>query len=339
MFSSEPVSRLSTQITRWSLLEQVVAEMRAEEAGAAGDDGGCHRSPSYWRPRKPQSDPHGPFAIAFRARGGDSGRRAGLLALARLLPPRVPLLGPRPADRAGPPVRRRLRRPADPDLVVRLVAARDRARREPALHARGLGADRRRPRLGEHRAAGRGAVRAAHRARSGRSRPTTSRPCCSRPSRPGPPTSSAGTSPARFWPSLVGGYLFGFSSYMLGHVLGQPQLTAVFAIPLIALVVVAGGRGALGRRGIVWRSARCSRSSSTSRWRSRSTLTLVLVLALVVGFLLAPPYRRPLVASPRPAGDLVRCSRPCWPRRSSTTRSRACASPGSRRRAPTRPTS
>ena len=26
----------------------------------------------------------------------------------------------------------------------------------------------------------------------------------------------------RFWPSLVGGYLFGFSSYVLGHVLGQP---------------------------------------------------------------------------------------------------------------------
>src|ERR1700730_9484649 len=34
----------------------------------------------------------------------------------------------------------------------------------------------------------------------------------------------------RLWPSIVGGYLFGFSSYMLGHVSGQPQLTGVFCI-------------------------------------------------------------------------------------------------------------
>ena len=38
MFSSDPVSRLSTQIDAVALLEQVVAEVRAEEAGAAGDD-------------------------------------------------------------------------------------------------------------------------------------------------------------------------------------------------------------------------------------------------------------------------------------------------------------
>ena len=47
----------------------------------------------------------------------------------------------------------------------------------------------------------------------------------------------------RFWPSLFGGYLFGFSSYELGHVLGQPQLTAVFVVPLVALVCVRALEG------------------------------------------------------------------------------------------------
>ena len=42
MFSSEPVSRLSTQMTRCPCSSEVVAEMGAEEAGAAGDDGGRH---------------------------------------------------------------------------------------------------------------------------------------------------------------------------------------------------------------------------------------------------------------------------------------------------------
>ncbi|MBV8080447.1 MAG: hypothetical protein JO186_08745 [Actinobacteria bacterium] len=42
----------------------------------------------------------------------------------------------------------------------------------------------------------------------------------------------------RLWPSLVGGYLFGFSSYMLGAELGHLHLTAVFLLPLIALAVV-----------------------------------------------------------------------------------------------------
>ena len=45
MFASEPVSRLSTQMTRCPR-EQVVAEVGAEEAGAAGDETGGHAQPS-----------------------------------------------------------------------------------------------------------------------------------------------------------------------------------------------------------------------------------------------------------------------------------------------------
>src|SRR5208282_2542837 len=41
-----------------------------------------------------------------------------------------------------------------------------------------------------------------------------------------------------FWPSVLGGYIFGFSSYMLGEVLSHLNLVAVFPVPLIVLVTL-----------------------------------------------------------------------------------------------------
>jgi hypothetical protein len=41
-----------------------------------------------------------------------------------------------------------------------------------------------------------------------------------------------------FWPSVLGGYIFGFSPYMLGQLLGHLVETAVFPLPLIALVAL-----------------------------------------------------------------------------------------------------
>ena len=56
------------------------------------------------------------------------------------------------------------------------------------------------------------------------------------------------------WPSLVGGYLFGFSSFVLGHQLqGHINLTAVFLLPLVALVVVRFVEGELSARGFALR--------------------------------------------------------------------------------------
>ena len=39
-----------------------------------------------------------------------------------------------------------------------------------------------------------------------------------------------------FWPSVLGGYIFGFSPYMLGQVLAHLDLVAVFPVPLIVLL-------------------------------------------------------------------------------------------------------
>jgi hypothetical protein len=58
---------------------------------------------------------------------------------------------------------------------------------------------------------------------------------------------------ARIWPSLAGGYLFGFSSYVLGHEQGHLHLTAVFPLPLIALATLRFARGELGGRGFALR--------------------------------------------------------------------------------------
>jgi hypothetical protein len=41
-----------------------------------------------------------------------------------------------------------------------------------------------------------------------------------------------------FWPSVLGGYIFGFSSYMLGQVLAHLVLITVFPVPLIALLTL-----------------------------------------------------------------------------------------------------
>jgi hypothetical protein len=51
-----------------------------------------------------------------------------------------------------------------------------------------------------------------------------------------------------FWPSVLGGYIFGFSSYMLGEVLAHLDLVAVFPVPLIALLTLKELDGEISAR-------------------------------------------------------------------------------------------
>jgi hypothetical protein len=55
----------------------------------------------------------------------------------------------------------------------------------------------------------------------------------------------------RFWPSLVGGYLFGFSTYQLGHLGLHVNLELVFLIPLVVLLVLLRVDDAIGSRRFV----------------------------------------------------------------------------------------
>ena len=116
----------------------------------------------------------------------------------------------------------------------------------------------------------------------------------------------------RIWPSLVGGYLFGFSSYMLGQEEGHMQVSSVFLVPLVALVVLRYVRGELNARGLVIRLGPLLAFQLLFSTELLFTLTLALVCALVIAFIVARDLRarmrtllRPLVGSYLLAGVLT----------------------------------
>ncbi|HTG46911.1 MAG TPA: hypothetical protein VK646_04585 [Actinomycetota bacterium] len=49
-----------------------------------------------------------------------------------------------------------------------------------------------------------------------------------------------------FWPSVVGGYLFGFSTYMVGQMASHVNLVLMFPIPLVVYLVIRRLEGSLG---------------------------------------------------------------------------------------------
>jgi hypothetical protein len=94
-----------------------------------------------------------------------------------------------------------------------------------------------------------------------------------------------------FWPSLVGGYLFGFSAYELGQLQGHIQLTAVFLIPLVVLVLLRFIEGELAGRGLAIRLGVLIGLELLISTEIAFTLTLMLSSALVVAYVFAPEVR------------------------------------------------
>jgi len=100
-----------------------------------------------------------------------------------------------------------------------------------------------------------------------------------------------------FAASLLGGYLFGFSSYELTHDAGgHLHLTSVFLLPLAALLVLRYLDGGLDRRGLVARLGPLLTVQILLSTELAMTLTIALALSLALGFLLARP-RRSRIAS------------------------------------------
>ena len=104
----------------------------------------------------------------------------------------------------------------------------------------------------------------------------------------------------RLGPSLAGGYLFGFSSYVLGHLAGQPQLTAVFLLPLAALLAVRFVEGELGGRRFALLFGLLLGVQLYLALEIAFSLTLALVTALVLAYALVPDRRGRLLAALRP---------------------------------------
>jgi hypothetical protein len=99
-----------------------------------------------------------------------------------------------------------------------------------------------------------------------------------------------------FWPSLLGGYLFGFSSYLLGQTEGHLHMTAVFALPLIALFTVRYLDSDLGGRALTVRLGPLFAFQLLVSTEVSFTLLLGFGLALLLGYILVPERRGRLVS-------------------------------------------
>lgn len=97
------------------------------------------------------------------------------------------------------------------------------------------------------------------------------------------------------WPSVVGGYLFGFSSYMLGESEGHPHVTSVFLIPLVALVIVRYLDGGLGGAGLGLRLGPLLALQLLFSTEVSVTLALALAAGLLIGFAAFTQRRRRFV--------------------------------------------
>jgi len=94
------------------------------------------------------------------------------------------------------------------------------------------------------------------------------------------------------WASLVGGYLFGFSSYVLGHEDGgHLNLTGVFLVPLVALALVRYARGDIRGVGLTWRLGVALAVELLISTEVTVTLTIAIALGVLLAAALMPSVR------------------------------------------------
>lgn len=98
------------------------------------------------------------------------------------------------------------------------------------------------------------------------------------------------------WPSLVGGYLFGFSTYVVAGTLAHVQTTAVFVVPLVALVVLQFVDGELGARKLAVRLGLLLALQAFLETEILFTITLALAVGLALAVILVPSRRARLVS-------------------------------------------
>ncbi|MGA2008934.1 MAG: hypothetical protein ABSH51_00155 [Solirubrobacteraceae bacterium] len=98
----------------------------------------------------------------------------------------------------------------------------------------------------------------------------------------------------RVGPSLAGGYVFGFSPYMLIHLTGGPYLALAALVPVFVWLVALRLRDAISRRRFVIAMALALTGQYLISSEVLATSALFGVLALVLAFVLLPAARRAL---------------------------------------------
>jgi hypothetical protein len=108
----------------------------------------------------------------------------------------------------------------------------------------------------------------------------------------------------RVLPSLFGGYLFGFSSYMLAHEGGHMNLAANFPVPLIALAILRRLDGEISRRGLALRLGILLAAEVSFSTEIFATVTFTLAISLAIAFVVCRSLRSTLraLAAPLTAG-------------------------------------
>jgi hypothetical protein len=91
----------------------------------------------------------------------------------------------------------------------------------------------------------------------------------------------------RFGPALVGGYIFGFSPYMLSHILAHMFLILVFPIPLLVYIVLLRIDVKIGRVGFLSGLIAILLFQFLSSTEIFATATIFGAFALALGFILA----------------------------------------------------
>jgi hypothetical protein len=95
--------------------------------------------------------------------------------------------------------------------------------------------------------------------------------------------------------ALVGGYLFGFSTYQIGHLMGHPNLVLVPLVPLMVRLAVAHVAGRMQARRFVVLLAACIIGQFLISTEVLLTFTLFAFVFIGLGLLmLGPATRKPL---------------------------------------------
>ena len=98
----------------------------------------------------------------------------------------------------------------------------------------------------------------------------------------------------KFWPSLVGGLVFGLSAYEMNHTTaGQLNLTFCLMIPVMAYIVLLWRDQSIGTRSFVALLGVAMAVQFYLFLETFADLTALLVVALALGFLIGGPENRP----------------------------------------------
>jgi len=101
----------------------------------------------------------------------------------------------------------------------------------------------------------------------------------------------------RFWPSLAGGAVYGFSAYEINHIIaGQLNLAFSLLLPLMAYLVVLWWDGRIGPRAFTGLLALTMAVQFYLFIETFADLTAVWLVALLVGYAVAGRTGRPAVA-------------------------------------------